>query len=120
MEAKEYIKKFKMNQQNFEFSRPEFIACFKLDFLESLINNPNRDPESRKLRYKYFKETVRNFEIKFWEISRLRKGRGLTLGLWQSFFKGVVVPYRSENYPIVQGHIEKIRGSRPLKSLESY
>lgn len=113
MEPKEYIKRFKMNQQNFEFSRPEFIACFKLDFLENIIRHPNRDLESKKLRYKYFKETVKDFEIKFWEISRLRKGRGLTLGLWQSFFKGVVVPYRSENYPIVQDHIENLR-SRSL------
>lgn len=109
MEAKEYITKFKMNEQNFEFSRQEFMACFKLDFLESLINHPFRDPETKRLRYKYFKETVKEFEIKFWEISRLRKGKGLTLGLWQSFFAGAVVPYRSDNYPIVQGHIEKIK-----------
>ena len=33
MTAQEYIDKFRMNQENFEFSRQEFISQLKFDFL---------------------------------------------------------------------------------------
>ena len=47
MTAQEYIDKFRMNQENFEFSRQEFIAQLKFDFLESIVesilNRPKDD-----------------------------------------------------------------------------
>lgn len=112
MKPEEYISKFRMNQENYEFNRQEFIAQLKFEFLESIQNHKEFDPIQGKLRYKIFKEIVKAFEIKFLEISKLKKGKGLSKNLWKAFFATVVVPYRKEHYPQIQEHIH-------LKRLES-
>lgn len=113
MTAQEYIDKFRMNQENFEFSRQEFIAQLKFDFLESIVESihkhPKWDPEQQKLRYVYFKEVVKEFQAKFRQINSLKRGKPLSQGLWKAFFAAVVVPYRKEHYPKIQDHIEKLR-----------
>ena len=109
MTAQEYIDKFRMNQENFEFSRQEFIAQLKFDFLESIHNHPKLDPEQQTLRYVYFKEVVKEFQAKFRQINSIKRGKPLSQGLWKAFFAAVVVPYRKEHYPKIQDHIEKLR-----------
>lgn len=109
MTAQEYIDKFRMNQENFEFNRQEFIAQFKFDFLESIPRHPEWNPSLQKLRYKYFKEVVREFQLKFGQINALKKGRPLSQELWKAFFAIVVVPYRKEHYTQIQDHIESLR-----------
>lgn len=109
MKPEEYIVRFRMNQENYEFNRQEFLAQLKFDFLEDIQNHQNWDPYQGKLRYKFFKEIVKAFELKFFEIGDLKKGRSLSKKLWQAFFATVVVPYRREHYPKVQEHIEGLR-----------
>lgn len=109
MTAQEYIDRFRMNQENFEFNRHEFIAQFKFDFLESIPRHPKWNPYQQKLRYKYFKEIVKEFQAKFGQINALKKGNHLSPGLWKAFFAVAVVPYRKEHYAQIQDHIEGLR-----------
>lgn len=118
MKPEEYITRFRMNQENYEFNRQEFTAQLKFDFLESIQNHPNYDRETGKLQYKVFKELVKACELKFCKISNLKRGQGLSHRLWKAFFATVVVPYRKENYPRIQEHIEKVniqaRNNNPI------
>lgn len=109
MTAQEYIDKFRMNQENFEFNRQEFIAQLKFDFLESIPRHPEWNPYQQKLRYKFFKEVVKEFQAKFGQINTLKRGRPLSQGLWKAFFAAAVVPYRKEHYAQIQDHIERLR-----------
>ena len=113
MKPEEYITRFRMNQENYEFNRQEFIAQLKFDFLEGIQNSKNWDPKTGKLPYKFFKEIVKAYELKFQEISNLKNGRGLSPRLWKAFFATVVVPYRRENYPKIQGFIDQALKTDP-------
>lgn len=109
MTPKDYIDKFRMNQENYEFNRKEFISEFKKEFLESIKNHPKY--KDGGLDYKYFRELIVKFQDKFNKISSIRRGKRLSKGLWNAFFAGAVVPYRKENYPERQEAIEKLKAN---------
>lgn len=119
MTAKEYIDKFKMNQENYEFNRQEFITQLKFEFLESIQGHPKYNTYISKLQYKYFRELVKQFQDKFDEISRLKNGKPLSQGLWKAFYAGTVVAYRTEHYPQVQEHITRIRQGQASVKVKS-
>lgn len=101
MEAIEYIKKFKMDQPNFEFKREDFVKAFGEDF-KACLNNPQIcgiDPATGKLPYPKFKQAVKNFESKFQAISRIKLGKQLSKGLWNAFYAIWVIPTRASLYP---------------------
>lgn len=104
MEPKEYIDRFRMNQENYEFSRQEFIAQLKFDFLESIKNHPEYNEKTGFLHYKHFRALVKEIEAKYYAISAL-KIMPLSKGLWGTFYRVVVVPYRANKYPDVQRFI---------------
>lgn len=109
MTAKEYIDRFRMDQENYEFNRQEFINQLRIDFLESIHRHENYDNKVDTLEYKYFREIVKEFQDKFDKISRLKKVGNLSPGLWKAFFASVIVPYRKEKYPIMQKAIEYLK-----------
>lgn len=100
MEAIEYVKQFKLDQENFSFNRDKFLHAFGDEFLAYVQNTPDAYCRDPGIPYYFrFKEIVKNFETKFWAISNLKKGKGFTPGLWKAFFAIYVCRFRDRNYP---------------------
>lgn len=110
MEAIDYVKLFKLDQENFDFKREEFISELGKEFLEYCQTTTiGRDNKSGIIYYYRFREIVRNFESKFWAISKLKVGEPLSQKLWNAFFATQVVPLRRRLYPKMQKRIEEQR-----------
>lgn len=110
MEAIDYVKLFKLDQENFDFKREEFISELGEEFLEYCQTTTiGRDNKSGIIYYYRFREIVKNFESKFWAISELKVGEPLSQKLWNAFFATQVVPLRGRLYPKIQKRIEKQR-----------
>lgn len=79
MEAIDYVKLFKLDQENFNFKREEFISELGKEFLEYCQTTTiGRDNKSGIIYYYRFREIVKNFESKFWAISKLKVGEPLS------------------------------------------
>lgn len=110
MEAIDYVKLFKLDQENFDFKREEFISELGKEFLEYCQTTTiGRDNKSGIIYYYRFREIVKNFESKFWAISKLKVGEPLSQKLWNAFFATQVVPLRRRLYPKMQKRIEEQR-----------
>lgn len=110
MEAIDYVKLFKLDQENFDFKREEFIPELGKEFLEYCQTTTiGRDNKSGIIYYYRFREIVKNFESKFWAISKLKVGEPLSQKLWNAFFATQVVPLRRRLYPKMQKRIEEQR-----------
>lgn len=110
MEAIDYVKLFKLDQENFDFKREEFISELGKEFLEYCQTTTiGRDNKSGIIYYYRFREIVKNFESKFWAISELKVGEPLSQKLWNAFFATQVVPLRRRLYPKMQKRIEEQR-----------
>lgn len=111
MEAIDYVKLFKLDQENYDFKREEFISELGNEFLDYCQTTTiGINPKTHKLYYYRFKEIVKNFETKFWAISKLKLGEPLTQKLWNAFFATQVVPLRQRLFPKVQKLIEEQKG----------
>lgn len=116
MEAIDYIKQFRLDQENYEFKREEFLQQFGEEFLEYCQTTPiGRNSETGNLCYFRFKEIVKNFELKFWSISQLKMGKPFTRGLWNAFFAIYVSPYRQKYFPAISQRIKELRAISPSK-----
>lgn len=110
MEAIDYVKLFKLDQENFDFKRREFISELGKEFLEYCQTTTiGRDNKSGIIYYYRFREIVKNFESKFWAISKLKVGEPLSQKLWNAFFATQVIPLRRRLYPKMQKRIEEQR-----------
>lgn len=110
MEVIDYVKLFKLDQENFDFKREEFISELGKEFLEYCQTTTiGRDNKSGIIYYYRFREIVKNFESKFWAISELKVGEPLSQKLWNAFFATQVVPLRRRLYPKIQKRIEEQR-----------
>lgn len=110
MEAIDYVKLFKLDQENFDFKREEFISELGKEFLEYCQTTTiGRDNKSGIIYYYRFREIVKNFESKFWAISKLKVGEPLSQKLWNAFFATQVVPLRRRLYSKMQKRIEEQR-----------
>ena len=112
MEAIDYIKEFKLDQENFDFKREGFISKLGKEFLEYCQTTTiGRNPDTGIIYYYRFREIVKNFETKFWAISKLKVGEGFSENLWKAFFATQVVPLRAKLFPREQQRILELRGS---------
>lgn len=112
MEAIDYIKEFKLDQENFDFKRKEFISKLGKEFLEYCQTTTiGRNPDTGIIYYYRFREIVKNFETKFWAISKLKVGEGFSENLWRAFFATQVVPLRAKLFPREQQRILELRRS---------
>lgn len=110
MEAIDYVKLFKLDQENFDFKREEFISELGKDFLDYCQTTTiGINKKTGTLYYYRFKEIVKNFETKFWAISELKIGEPFTQNLWNAFFATQVVPLRAKLFPGIQSMIEKLK-----------
>lgn len=109
MEAIDYVKLFKLDQENYDFKREEFISELGNEFLDYCQTTTiGINPKTHKLYYYRFKEIVKNFETKFWAISKLKLGEPFTQKLWNAFFATQVVPLRAKLFPEIQKMIEEL------------
>lgn len=113
MEAIDYVKLFKLDQENYDFKREEFISELGNEFLDYCQTTTiGINPKTHKLYYYRFKEIVKNFETKFWAISKLKLGEPFTQKLWNAFFATQVVPLRTQLFPDIQKMIEELPNFR--------
>lgn len=118
MTVEEYISTFRMDQENYEFSREEFIQELKKEFLEKVAALPI--PEGKKVPYYVdFKKVVKEMQEKFWKISFKKPGKNLTKALWGAFFAMVVVDTRRGMYPIVQAKIDSLNRCRDKETTKA-
>ncbi len=114
MEAIDYVKLFKLDQENYDFKREEFISELGKDFLDYCQTTTiGINPKHGYIYYYRFKEIIKNFETKFWAISKLKVGEPFTQKLWNAFFATQVVPLRKKLFPEVQKLIEEQKGDYP-------
>lgn len=110
MEAIDYVKLFKLDQENYDFKREEFISELGKEFLDYCQTTTiGINKKTGTLYYYRFKEIVKNFETKFWAISELKIREPFTQNLWNAFFATQVVPLRAKLFPGIQSMIEKLK-----------
>lgn len=114
MEAIDYIKLFKLDQENYDFKREEFISELGKDFLDYCQTTTiGINSKTKQIYYYRFREIVKNFQEKFWSISRLKIGEPFSEKLWNAFFATQVVPLRKKLFPDIQKFIEEKKKGIP-------
>lgn len=98
MEPIDYIHKFRMTEEDYEFNREDFLQEFTKDFLDYLYRCPSPVSFSR------FQQIVSSYYTKFMAISRLKSTMrpdhiGLTKKFWGYFYAHVILPQREARYP---------------------
>ena len=99
MEALEYVKRFKMDQPNYDFDRNAFIESIGEEFKSSINILEQRLDDGQVISYPTFKQLVKGVQEKFNKISELKLGKPLSKGLWNAFYAIHVIPMRSTLYP---------------------
>ena len=99
MEALEYVKRFKMDQPNYDFDRNAFIEAIGEEFKSSINILEQRLDDGQVISYPTFKQLVKGVQEKFNKISELKLGKPLSKGLWNAFYAIHVIPMRSTLYP---------------------
>lgn len=108
MEAIDYVKLFKLDQENYDFKREQFISELGKDFLDYCQTTTiGINSKTKQIYYYRFREIVKNFQEKFWSISRLKIGEPFSEKLWNAFFATQVVPLRKKLFPDIQKFIEE-------------
>ena len=100
------IHKLKMDQENYNFNRQEFIDELSNFFLDAIENYPIKNPKTDAITYRNFKNIIDEFRKIFNKISQGKKGKPLTEGLWNYFYADTIIPYRKYLFPRVQDKID--------------
>ena len=101
MKTKEYIIRFGLDLENFEFDRDGFLSALNEDLLESIP----RYMDNKNPNYQKFKACIKEMEVKFWSISNKKAGRPFTPKLWSAFFAIYVIPLRAKYFPEIAAKI---------------
>lgn len=125
LSAKEYCQQLRMDQPRYNFNRQEFIKKFGLDFIDSLRDSDDYNPNTGYLKYRAFKKEVAQAQRLFNEISDQIEKAGkkpLSKGLWNVFYASYVIESRKALFKDVQDkidHRKKIAAAQwaPLKNL---
>ena len=74
MKTKDYIKEFKLDLENYEFNREEFIRALGKEFLDRLeLIHIARVNKGMDFPFKVFQELVKEMQTKFWSIAKREK-----------------------------------------------
>lgn len=106
--TKEFIGKFKLDQENYEFNREDFLKELNNYFLELLEKN-HIGANSKSPRWGLFKQTLKMVEKKFWSISNKKVGKPFSKDLWSAFYAVYVVPKRAQCFPEIELEIKNKR-----------
>lgn len=127
--TKEFINQFKLNVENLEFNREDFLAELNQYFLEILykaisnqkLQNPYQSlisyAHEGKFTWEMFKHAVKQVEQKFWAISNKKVGLPFSRKLWGAFYAIYVIKVRSELFPKIEEEIkfkrERLKNLKP-------
>lgn len=100
-----YIKKFRLDQENFQFKRQAFLDDFSKNFLDRVNNYPEKNPKTNCITYKNFKAVIDHFNAITDEINAA-VGNKITPGLWRAFYAQTIIPLRKVLFPRVQDKID--------------
>lgn len=127
--TKEFINEFKLNEENFEFNREDFLAELNKYFLEilykSISKNELQNPydslisyaQSGKFTWEMFKHAVKQVEQKFWAISNKKVGLPFSKKLWGAFYAIYIIKVRSDLFPKIEAEI-KFKREKGIKNLK--
>lgn len=117
--TKEFIQQFKLDQENFEFNREEFLEELGMYFLEILYQSGGvtncRFPlealldksESGDFTWDMFKHCIKQVEQKFWAISNKKVGLPFSKKLWGAFYAIHVITLRASLFPEIEKKIQR-------------
>lgn len=111
LSTKQFIQKFKLNVEGFEFNRKEFLAELNNHF-QGLIDDQvitSSVPGNNGFTYQKFKNCIDQTEDKFWSISNKKSGMPFTIELWNAFYAVYVVAAREKYFPEIQKEIMEKR-----------
>lgn len=127
--TKEFINEFKLNEENFEFNREDFLAELNKYFLEILYKSISKDElqnpydslisyaQSGKFTWEMFKHAVKQVEQKFWAISNKKVGLPFSKKLWGAFYAIYIIKVRSDLFPKIEAEI-KFKREKRIKNLK--
>jgi hypothetical protein len=99
MKTKDYIKEFKLDLENYEFNREEFIRALGKEFLDRLeLIHIARVNKGMDFPFKVFQELVKEMQTKFWSISNKKVGKPFTPELFSAFYASAVIPAREKYF----------------------
>lgn len=94
MKPKEYVKKFKLDQEKVWFSHEEFIQDFTFDFMAQIQYHQT----TKNWSYNVFQNIVTQTKDKFDQIGYKMPNQGLPESLWKYFYATVVAPTREKQF----------------------
>lgn len=110
MTTKEYVKRFKLDLENYEFNREDFLKALKDEFLERVIlTKESREKSNLQFTYNIFQSLVKEIQSKFWAISNKKAGKPFTKELFGAFYAMAIVDIRTKFFPEEQKMIEDRR-----------
>lgn len=110
MTTKEYVKRFKLDLENYEFNREDFLKALKDEFLERVIlTKESREKSNLQFTYNIFQSLVKEIQSKFWAISNKKAGKPFTKELFGAFYAMAIVDIRTKFFPKEQKMIEDRR-----------
>lgn len=109
--TKEFIKQFKLDQENYEFNREDFLKELNNYLLEIVHNVKSSTPN---FTFEIFKQCVNQVCQKFWAISNKKVGGCFSRDLWNAFYGIYVVPLRAQLFPQIEKEIQKKRIAHQL------
>lgn len=123
MEPIDYIKTFKLAEENYEFNRTKMLKQLKEEFLGYLDNDTLGLDANGKMHFQRYREIVASFLQKFNAISRLRAQmredhQGLSKAFWGYFYAHVIIPERAKRFPEEHEAILKRVKKRTLKKAQ--
>lgn len=104
--TKEFIKRFKLDQENYEFNREDFLKELN-NYLLEIVHNAQ--VSASDFTFDIFKQCVNQVAQKFWAISNKKVGGCFSKNLWNAFYGIYVVPLRAKHFPQIEAEIQKKR-----------
>lgn len=114
-----FIKKFKLNQENYEFNRENFLKELNIYF-QQRIKAIELEAKGTKDGFTYakFKHCISQTLAKFDSISNHKVGMPLTSSLWDAFFAIYITKARKELFPEIQAKIDEAKRNNPIPVTE--
>lgn len=110
MKTNEYVKKFKLDKENYNFNREKFMEAFGQEFkdrIEAMVT------ACKKLKvqftYEKFIHAVKEQQDKFQSISNKKVGEPFSEKLFSAFFALHVIPLRANLFPNLHAELEEKR-----------
>lgn len=108
MKTQEYVKKFKLDQEHYNFNREKFIEAFSQEFKDRIEATITACKKMQvQFTYEKFLHAIKEQQNKFWNISNKKVGVPFSEGLFSAFFALHVIPIRASLFPNIHAELEE-------------